>query len=234
MESMNNSNSTNSASAAAATATAASSSTLMAMALPLDSFAPSPVIAPSLTNQSNIHAWRAGASGVPDIPINDCATMLTGPGGSGACEQSRQAGISGEICAFVREMKQYSSNHVDDTGHANGMEESDEAIRKRVDATLTITSNDSKRNTWLGFRSKKALFLKGNGWDDMDIRESVVAALELADEQLGCEKVYLCLEKSNPDLANLVRTLLYASFEVVHPGVLANADPKYLVLGMEL
>ncbi|KAF9917514.1 hypothetical protein BX616_000773 [Lobosporangium transversale] len=229
MESMNNSNSTNSASAAAATATAASSSTLMAMALPLDSFAPSPVIAPSLTNQSNIHAvcfanetstgpqcyvYSTWASGVPDIPINDCATMLTGPGGSGACEQSRQAGISGEICAFVREMKQYSSNHVDDTGHANGMEESDEAIRKRVDATLTITSNDSKRNTWLGFRSKKALFLKGNGWDDMDIRESVVAALELADEQLGCEKVYLCLEKSNPDLA--------------------NADPKYLVLGMEL
>jgi len=34
--------------------------------------------------------------------------------------------------------------------------------------------------------------------------------------------------------AKLVRALMYAGFEVVHPGVLAQADPKYLILGMEL
>ncbi|KAI1294479.1 hypothetical protein EDD11_008116 [Mortierella claussenii] len=158
--------------------------------------------------------------------------MLAGLSGSKACEQSRQVGISEETCSFVREMKQFSSA-IDDAAHPQRAE-SDEEIRRRVDATLTITSNDSKMNTWFGFKSENALYLRGNGWDDMDIRESVVAALDLAEEQLECQTVYLCLEKTNPKLTNLVRTLMYAGFEVVHPEVLEHADPKYLVLGMEL
>ncbi|KAF9425361.1 hypothetical protein BGZ94_007597 [Podila epigama] len=135
--------------------------------------------------------WRAEASGAPDTAFNDCATMLTGLGGSRACEQRRQSGSS-------------------------------------ISLIVAPTS------TWCGFVSEGCLFLKGDGWDDMSIRESVVAALDLAEEQLGCHTVYLCLEKTNPILASLVRTLMYVGFEMVHPSVLANADPKYLVLGMEL
>ncbi|KAI7816529.1 ornithine decarboxylase antizyme-domain-containing protein [Gamsiella multidivaricata] len=176
-----------------------------------------------------IQPWRAGASGVPDIPINDCAMMLTGPGGSGTCGQNRQVGISEtETASFVREMKQFPSSLDDETDRPLEGGDVD------VNATLMIFSNDSKMNTWLGFKSEEALFLRGNGWDDMNIRESVVAALDLAEEQLRCQTVYLCLEKSNPHLAKLVRTLMYAGFEVVHPGVLSHADPKYLVLGMGL
>ncbi|KAI8594457.1 acyl-CoA N-acyltransferase [Dissophora ornata] len=181
-----------------------------------------------------IQPWGAVASGVPDIPINDCAKMLTGRGGSGACEQSRQVGTSEETALFVREMKHYSSTD-DDAAHPNQDDGSKiRDVRKKVDYTLTIMSNDSKMNTWVGFKTEGALFLRGNGWDDMDIRESVVAALDLAEEQLGCHTVYLCLEKSNPHLAALVRTLMYAGFEVVHPGVLEHVAPKYLVLGIEL
>ncbi|KAG0079870.1 hypothetical protein BGZ92_000858 [Podila epicladia] len=184
--------------------------------------------------------WRAVASGIPSADVTDCATMFADLGGSQACEQSRQASISKGVAPFIREMKQSSPLGNQDVGHSeDGAEEMDEIqvkkmmIKDQVELTLTITSNDSK-NTWGGFVSKKCLFLKGDGWDDTSIRESVVAALELAEEQLGCHTVYLCLEKSNPSLAGLVRTLMYASFEVVHPGVLQNADPKYLVLGMEL
>ncbi|KAG0244737.1 hypothetical protein BGW41_006295 [Actinomortierella wolfii] len=101
-----------------------------------------------------------------------------------------------------------------------------------IQTTLTITSNNDKKNTWYGFIADGALYLRGDGWGDMEIRESIVAVLELAEEQLGCEKVYLCLEKSNPDLAKLVRALMYADFEMVYPGVLPNADPKYLVMGI--
>lgn len=181
--------------------------------------------------------------------------MLTGLSGSRASEQSRQVGISKETALFVREMKPYPTSTTtpfeDVTHHqqqtptygssssssscSSGVGPGDEYdIRTRVDATLTITSNDAKMNTWFGFKSEGALYLRGNGWDDMDIRESVVAALDLAEEQLGCRVVYLCLEKSNPHLSKLVRALMYAGFEVVHPGVLAHADTKYLVLGMEL
>lgn len=170
------------------------------------------------------------ASGVPDIPINDCARMLIGLGGSGGYEQNRQVGISEETTSFVKEMTPSSSMN-DDAAH---LSDNVNAKNKDVDAKVTITSNDSKRNTWIGFKSDGALFLRGNGWDDMDIRESVVAALDLAEEQLECQTVYLCLEKSNPDLANLVRALMYAGFEVVVPGILPHIDPKYLVLGIEL
>lgn len=41
----------------------------------------------------------------------------------------------------------------------------------KIDATLMITSNDQNMNTWFGFVSEGALFLKGNGWDSTDIRE---------------------------------------------------------------
>ncbi|KAG0281582.1 hypothetical protein BGZ95_001933 [Linnemannia exigua] len=178
--------------------------------------------------------------------------MLTGLSGSRASEQSRQVGISKETASFVRELKPYpitTTTSFDDAAHpttsptfgsgvggtATGGVLGDEFdIRTRVDATLTITSNDAKMNTWFGFKSEGALYLRGNGWDDMDIRESVVAALDLAEEQLECTVVYLCLEKSNPHIKDLVRALMYAGFEMVLPGIMPHADDKYHVLGMEL
>ncbi|KAF9095139.1 hypothetical protein BGX23_000998 [Mortierella sp. AD031] len=135
--------------------------------------------------------------------------MLTGLSGSRASEQSRQVGISKETASFVREMmKPYpmtvgdaAHHHYSEgatgtttgtTGMTGGVTGDEYDIRTRVDMTLTITSNDEKMNTWFGFKSEGALYLCGNGWDDMDIRESVVAALDLAEEQLGYAK-YLVL-----------------------------------------
>ncbi|KAF9130730.1 hypothetical protein BGW39_002731 [Mortierella sp. 14UC] len=213
-------------------------------------------------SQRTLSRWRAGTSGVPDIAFNDCVTMLTGLSGSRASEQSRQVGISKETAAFVRDMKPYPTTtttlfgdaaHSTSSTFGNGVggesggvsggvsgggggllgDEFD--IRTRIDTTLTITSNDTKMNTWFGFKSEGALYLRGNGWDDMDIRESVVAALDLAEEQLECSVVYLCLEKSHPLLEDIVRALMYAGFEVVQKGILTHrADDKYFVLGIEL
>ncbi|KAF9154405.1 hypothetical protein BG015_001028 [Linnemannia schmuckeri] len=226
MEGLNNSNAatvnTNSSSS-----TTASNSALLAFNLPLDSFASAPtpaqwsanpgVLAICLTNEASGAVncyWRAVSGGVPDIAFNDCATMLTGLSGSRASEQRRQVGILKETASFVREMNPHPTTTTasfKDTGHTSptcssgvgetGVSLEDEFdIRTRVDATLTITSNDAKMNTWFGFKSNGALYLRGDGWDDMDIRESIVAALELAEEQLECTSVYLCLEKSNPHL----------------------------------
>ncbi|KAK3828644.1 MAG: acyl-CoA N-acyltransferase [Benniella sp.] len=199
---------------------------------PLDSYASSPV---SRTQEPNILAvciTDKASSG------QHCYVYSTCLSGRRACEPSRRAGVSEEQTAlFVREVKQFRSSAHDDAVHppTDRLEmEAEELKDVKIDAKLTITSNDSKMNTWYGFVSEGALFLKGNGWDDMDIRESVVAALDLAEEQLGCQTVYLCLEKSNLNLTKLVRTLMYAGFEMVHPSVLPHADPKYLVLGMDL
>ncbi|KAG0005115.1 hypothetical protein BGZ65_011952 [Modicella reniformis] len=183
MEDLDNSNTTTTAAAAT------TSGSIMTFTLPLDSFASTPVASSRNSDILAVCFVDETSRGT------NCYYYSTCRGGSGVCEQSRGAGISGEIVSFVKEMKQFSSTD-DDAVHPN---EGD-----------------------------------GNGWDDMDIRESVVAALDLAEEQLECQTVYLCLEKSNPDLANLVRALMYAGFEVVVPGVLLHADPKYLVLGIEL
>ena len=124
---------------------------------------------------SLINQWKAEASGVPDIAINDCAINLTGLSGSRACEPSRRAGVPEEQAAlFVREMKQFCASNSDDAVQTPIMSletEEEELKDVKIDATLMITSNDSKMNTWFGFVSEGALFLKGNGWDDMDIRE---------------------------------------------------------------
>ncbi|KAK3846337.1 MAG: acyl-CoA N-acyltransferase [Linnemannia gamsii] len=225
-------------------------SNILSMNVPLDNFASNPI---RRIQQATVLAichvdeasWKEEDSGGPDIAINDCAMKFAGLSGSRTCEQSRRGGISEEqTTSFVREMKQFRSSTNDDAVQLLSFNNKsiDHLVKKdeeelkdvKIEARLTITSNDSNMNTWYGFVSEGALFLRGNGWDDMDIRESVVAALDLAEEQLGCQTVHLCLEKSNPNLAKLVRTLMYAGFEMVHPDVLANSDPKYLVLGMDL
>ncbi|KAG0303019.1 hypothetical protein BGZ99_002800, partial [Dissophora globulifera] len=162
------------------------SNSIIGFNMPLDNFTSSPM---RRVQQSNILAvcfadeaskghqcyWRAEASGGPDIAINDCAMKLTGLSGSRACEPSRRVGVPEEQSAlFVREMKQFRSQAHVDAVHSidKSLETEEEELKDvKIDATLTITSNDSKMNTWVGFVSEGALFLKGNGWDDMDIRE---------------------------------------------------------------
>ncbi|KAF9984718.1 hypothetical protein BGZ75_003718 [Mortierella antarctica] len=205
------------------------------MNVPLDNFASSPI---SRVQESNILAVCIADEASRGT---NCYVYSTCLSGSRACELRRQAGVSEvETSSFVTEMKKSRASSHDDAVHPtktmmNRLDKPEKELKDvKIDATLMITSNDQNMNTWFGFVSEGALFLKGNGWDSTDIRESVVAALDLAEEQLGCQALYLCLEKSNPNLANLVRTLMYAGFEMVHPSVLPDADPKYLVLGMDI
>lgn len=101
---------------------------------------------------------------------------FAGFSGSRTCEQSRRGGISEEqTTSFVREMKQFRSSANDETVQPQliRLEEGEQVLKDvKIDARLTITSNESNNmNTWYGFVSEGALFLRGNGWDDMDIRE---------------------------------------------------------------
>ncbi|KAF9404049.1 hypothetical protein BGZ76_007125, partial [Entomortierella beljakovae] len=101
---------------------------------------------------------------------------LTDLSGSRVRETSRQAGVTEEQTAlFVREMKQSrSSSNVDAVQPlVKSLEKEEEELKDvKIDATLTIASNDSKMNTWFGFVSENKLFLRGDGWDNMEIRES--------------------------------------------------------------
>jgi len=125
------------------------------------------------------------------------------------------------------------------------------AMPPRVEATLTITAHDDERNIWSGFllsadqnnsaadaASGPSLILRGGTWDTVDLRESIVAVLELADI-LQCANVVVCLPRKSSDRAadlnRLIHDFMYVGFEVVTQpfGVIGNRD-KYIMVGAEV
>jgi len=125
------------------------------------------------------------------------------------------------------------------------------AMPPRVDATLTITTHDDERNIWSGFllsadqnnsaapaAAGPTLVLRGGNWDTVDLRESIVAVLELADI-LECASVVVCLPRKfsdrAADLKRLIHDFMYVGFEVVSQpfGVIGNKD-MYIMVGAEV
>lgn len=66
-----------------------------------------------------------------------------------------------------------------------------------------------------------------------DPRHSIVALLDLADESLGCNALVIALERSSPDLSNLLHSLMYVGGTVVTkpPFPVASA---FVLVGLEI
>lgn len=79
----------------------------------------------------------------------------------------------------------------------------------------------------------RTLFVDGKGADIVQLRESLVAMLDLADEHLSCKAVVIALHKSNPAFGNLVHSLMYAGGTfVTQPPFEVN--PSFALLGIEV
>jgi len=73
--------------------------------------------------------------------------------------------------------------------------------------TVRITNEE-----WM---SEKALFVRfpaTAGWHATDFTEAVLALIELAEEGLNCDHIYLCLENNPQEIRNLVHSLMYVGF----------------------
>jgi len=79
----------------------------------------------------------------------------------------------------------------------------------------------------------RTLFVDGKGADTVQLRESLVAMLDLADEHLSCKAVVIALEKSNPALSALVHSLMYVGGTYVTQSIL-EADSAYVLVGIEI
>jgi len=79
----------------------------------------------------------------------------------------------------------------------------------------------------------RTLYVDGKGADTVQLRESLVAMLDLADEHLSCKAVIIALEKSNPALSSLVHSLMYAGGSYVTQPVL-EVDPAFVLVGIEI
>ncbi|RUS20999.1 LOW QUALITY PROTEIN: hypothetical protein BC937DRAFT_93878 [Endogone sp. FLAS-F59071] len=106
-----------------------------------------------------------------------------------------------------------------------------------VEATLTITSQREQTSVWCGFIKEGRLILRGGYWDEIDMRESIIAVLELA-ETFACTDVIVCIRRDDSRLSNLIHDFLYVGFEPVLPGMPLGAglggEDIYIRVGMEL
>ncbi|KAK7685323.1 hypothetical protein QCA50_011687 [Cerrena zonata] len=79
----------------------------------------------------------------------------------------------------------------------------------------------------------KTLYVDGKNAAHVNLRESIVALLDLADEQLGCSGLVIALDKSCPMLADLLHALMYVGGTVVSKPPF-QTDPAYVLVGMEI
>lgn len=62
---------------------------------------------------------------------------------------------------------------------------------------------------------------------------SIVALLDLADENLNCSGLVIVLERSSPKLGELLHALMYVGGSVVTKPAF-EVDPAYVLVGLEI
>jgi len=79
----------------------------------------------------------------------------------------------------------------------------------------------------------KTLYVDGKRAGEVNLRESIVALLDLADERLGCSALVIALAKTSPSLGDLLHSLMYVGGSVVTKPPFP-VDPGYVLVGMEI
>jgi len=79
----------------------------------------------------------------------------------------------------------------------------------------------------------KTLYVDGKSAEAVDLRESIVALLDLADERLGCSALVIVLERASAKLSSLLHSLMYVGGTVVTKPVY-QVDPAYVLVGLEI
>ncbi|KAI8993846.1 ornithine decarboxylase antizyme-domain-containing protein [Trametes punicea] len=79
----------------------------------------------------------------------------------------------------------------------------------------------------------KTFYVDGKYAADVNLRESIVALLDLADEQLECNALVIALERSSPVLGDLLHSLMYVGGTVVTKPPFP-VDPAYVLVGLEI
>lgn len=81
----------------------------------------------------------------------------------------------------------------------------------------------------------RTLYVDGKGVENVRLRESIVALLDLASEHLECASLILTLERSSPSLSELLHGLMYVGASVVSKPPFPVPERNGVVLvGMEI
>jgi len=82
-------------------------------------------------------------------------------------------------------------------------------------------------------QTTKALYVNGKGAEHVQLRESIVALLDLADQRFQCSTFVIALDKASPALGDLLHSLMYVGGTVVSCPPF-EVDPAFVLVGMEL
>lgn len=95
--------------------------------------------------------------------------------------------------------------------------------------------------TWdgavVGLDGVRTLFLRGGNWDMVDLRESIVAVYELAEEHLHCQSLVICLDRlemGQKITTELLHSFVYVGFEMLDQKVLQHNAERFTLVGAEL
>ncbi|KAF9452351.1 hypothetical protein P691DRAFT_661180 [Macrolepiota fuliginosa MF-IS2] len=79
----------------------------------------------------------------------------------------------------------------------------------------------------------KTLYVDGKNAASVSLRESIVALLDLASESLDCNALVIVLERSAPNLGELLHSLMYVGGSVVTKPPFA-VDAAFVLVGLEI
>jgi len=79
----------------------------------------------------------------------------------------------------------------------------------------------------------KTLYVDGKSAHSVNLRDSIVALLDLADEELGCNSLIIVLERSSPHLRTVLHSLMYVGGTVITKP-LYPVNPAYVLVGLEM
>ncbi|KIY74314.1 hypothetical protein CYLTODRAFT_448076 [Cylindrobasidium torrendii FP15055 ss-10] len=79
----------------------------------------------------------------------------------------------------------------------------------------------------------KTLYVDGKSAQMVSLRDSIVALLDLADEQLECTALVIVLERSSSHLSELLHALMYVGGSVVTKPAF-KVDPAFVMVGLEI
>lgn len=79
----------------------------------------------------------------------------------------------------------------------------------------------------------RTLYVDGKGAEHVQLRESIVALLDLADERFGCTAFVIALDRSSPALGDLLHSLMYVSGTIVTDPPFP-VDKSFVLVGIEM
>jgi len=79
----------------------------------------------------------------------------------------------------------------------------------------------------------KTLYVDGKSAESVNLRESIVALLDLADESLECTSLIIVLDRTSPNLGSILHSLMYVGGNVVTKPPY-QVDPAFVLVGLEV